>query len=789
LLGGWAYDAHAMGSKSWVYSSVFFIGFCGLVAQVVVLREMVVTFYGNELSIGVMLGSWLLWTGLGSLGLGSLARRFRRPRLWLGGVLLGGAVALVATVVAARCLKNFFGLSGIAVVGQIRPFGLMLVSSLTLLGPFCLLNGFLFPLACQAAGGREKREASTGRVYLTEAAGAAAGGACYSFALVHWLDPLVLAFVLAAAWCVGGGLLARAGWRTVAGKVLAALAACGFVLAVAILGTGWPAALAGQIEAAYWRPRDLLSTADSRYGRVAVVRQSAESPQRSLYHNGTLAFSYPDPPEAEAAAHLPMLQHPRPRRVLLLGGGLGGALEEILKHPSVASVTYVELDRLVVQAVRRHFSPSVGRALGDPRAEVLVADGRAFLKRTNARYDVVINAEPPPTTAQGNRYYTLEFFREVARVLEPGGVFAFRAAGGQNYIPDEIQRLLASLHRTLTAVFPAAIVFPGAQCTFLASNQEGVLTYHLDVLDERIASREVAMSYVDTSVWEANLIGGRLEALERALAAEPTPALNRDLAPRCYYFEAQRWSAQQRTRRPGAKLSPLDLGRVLAYLDRRPVVAPLVALALVVAVSTTIPLARRRGRDAALSFSVASTGMIEMAVELVVLLGFQVVYGYVYQYLGILVAAFMLGLTLGAWASSEWVRRGRATWRRMKVVQVLICAYPLCLLGFLILAVRAGQAAALAFAGVSFTAMAFLAGFVGGLQFPLAAALHSRGAASAGTLYGLDLFGACLGALAVSSVLVPTFGLGAVCAMLSGLGALGLVGLAVAGPRARGKSS
>ncbi|MBM4043192.1 MAG: hypothetical protein FJ290_32290 [Planctomycetes bacterium] len=70
---------------------------------------------------------------------------------------------------------------------------------------------------------------------------------------------------------------------------------------------------------------------------------------------------------------------------------------------------------------------------------------------------------------------------------------------------------------------------------------------------------------------------------------------------------------------------------------------------------------------------------------------------------------------------------------------------------------------------------------MGGLQFPLAAALHSRGAGSAGALYGLDLFGACLGALAVSSVLVPSFGLGGVCLLLAGLAGLGLVALGVAG--------
>jgi len=160
----------------------------------------------------------------------------------------------------------------------------------------------------------------------------------------------------------------------------------------------------------------------------------------------------------------------------------------------------------------------------------------------------------------------------------------------------------------------------------------------------------------------------------------------------------------------------------------------------------------------------------------------------VYQYVGVLMASFMVGLTLGAWASSRWVSRARATWRRLTWIQVAICLYPLVLLGFLHLAIGTRLAAAPLFAGLSFSLVALAAGFVGGLQFPVAASLHSRGGAAAGMLYALDLFGACVGALAVSSVLVPTFGMAKVCLLLAALGGLGLAGVAAAARRASGKA-
>jgi spermidine synthase len=765
-----------------VHASVFLIGFCGVIAQVLALREMVVTFYGNELCMGVMLGAWLLWSGIGSLGLGRLVGRLRQPGAWLAGALLVGALLLVGTVVAARCLKGVVGMPG-----QVRPFGLMVGSSLGLLGPFCLVNGLLFPLACRAAS-EGCGEGGVGRVYMLEAAGAAAGGACHSFVLVHCRDPLVLAFLVAGLWC------GAAAWQAarVAGRLgrgLAWTGTCGAAAACIACGSGWAARLARGIEDAYWRPLLLVRTTDSRYGRVAVTRQAGKSRQRSLYQNGKLAFSYPAPETAESIAHLPMLVHPHPRRVLLLGGGLGGVVEEILKHPSVERVTYVELDPKVLRAVRDDFAPEAARVLDDRRVEVEVTDSRAFLKGAGGRYDVVIAAEAPPTTAQANRFYTLEFFREVARVLEPGGVFAFRASGGGEYIPEAVLRLLACLRATLASGsdFTDVFVVPGSECTFLATNQGqgGGLRESLREVPERMRARGLETWYVDPSIWEAALGGRRLEELEAAFRREPAPPLNHDLSPRCYYYEAQRWSALQRPR--GAKAGPsgLSLGGVLVYLERWPVVAPLAVLAALAAASLAVPLARRRWRDGVLAFAVAATGATQMALEFIVLIGFQVVYGYVYQYVGILVASFMLGLALGAGVSSAWVRRGHATWRRMTRVQAGICVCPLILFGFLVLAMSTGLSALPGFAGVLFGLVALTAGFVGGVQFPLAVALHSAGDSAAGTLYGLDLFGACLGALAVSSVLVPAFGLGWVCAMLSALGCLGLLGVVAAGRGAR----
>jgi len=741
-----------------IWFSAFVAGCGGLLAQVLVVREMLVVFHGNELSIGVILGMWLLWTGLGSLALGSAAARARRQRRLLALLLALGAVAIPCTVAAASGLKPFLLRSG-ASLGQVLPFRTLLISAFVLLGPLCLINGLLFPTACRAAD----LPGGTGRVYLLEAVGAATGVALHCFVLVQTVSPLAVSLAAGVVWCGAALWLAGRGSRFVGGAAAVVAGAC-----LAALAYRTPARLRQYVEQASWPGVVHVDTRDSRYGRVTVVRPEGTAEQASLYHNSALQVTYPDPPEAQAIAHVPMLAHPAPRRVLLLGGAVGVA-EEALKHPTVESVTCVELDPAAVEAVREHFPPGAVRALSDPRVRLVLGDARAFLKGAAERHDVVICVAEPPATAQANRLYTREFFCEVAQVLAEGGVFAFRGDGGHTYIADENRRMLSCLHRTLGGVFPAVVVLPGARCTFLASNGEGVLTDDLHTLYERMLGRGVEAVHVEPLFVDASSESLRDE-LDRALA-EPSSE-NRDLAPRCYIFAAQRWGRSQGTRE-----SRFDLGRLLTWLDARRAVAPLVLLGLIVLASAVVPLCRGRVGDAALGLAVCATGFIEMAVEFAVLLGFQVVCGYVYHYVGILVSAFMLGLAVGAWRAG----RARPSWRRMRWVQVAICGYPLVLLGFLFAA--QGLALPAGLWAVVFTGVALLAGLVGGLQFPLAVALHSRGQASAGSLYGLDLFGSCLGALAVSSVIVPTVGLPVLCGMLAALGGVALAALAGRAPR------
>lgn len=179
-------------------------------------------------------------------------------------------------------------------------------------------------------------------------------------------------------------------------------------------------------------------------------------------------------------------------------------------------------------------------------------------------------------------------------------------------------------------------------------------------------------------------------------------------------------------------------------------------------------LARAR-RTAA--WAVAAAGFTELGLEIILLLGFQALYGYVYHELTILVAMFMAGAALGAAFARRRERNpdgdGRREWWWLAALQLALAAAPLLLFALL---VQLGRVASVgggrASSDLLFPALALAAGALGGAQFLLASRIYFGSAESAaphatpspGALYALDLVGACVGALALSILLIPIYG-------------------------------
>lgn len=183
-----------------------------------------------------------------------------------------------------------------------------------------------------------------------------------------------------------------------------------------------------------------------------VVIQELEHLGRCLIVDGRIQSAEVDEHVYhELLVHPAMIAHPAPARVLICGGGEGAPLREVLRHPSVDAVVMVDLDAELVGLCREHLPAWHRGAFQDPRLRLVHADARTFVEQSAERFDVVIADLTDPTEgAPSKLLYTEEFYRAVARVLDPAGVFVTQAIG-LHY--DAGDRLHAMIHHTVRAVF------------------------------------------------------------------------------------------------------------------------------------------------------------------------------------------------------------------------------------------------------------------------------------------------------------------------------------------------
>jgi spermidine synthase len=191
--------------------------------------------------------------------------------------------------------------------------------------------------------------------------------------------------------------------------------------------------------------QEVLIFENPTLGRVLVLDGIVQTSERDefVYH--------------EMMTHVPIMAHGAARDVLIIGGGDGGALEEVLKHGSVARATMIELDPAVVE-IAREYLPSISRgAFDDPRAEFLFADGVEFVATTDRQFDVILLDTTDPT-GPGELLFTETFYADCRARLRPGGIVVGQS-GNPVSEPDRIRacrdrlgRVFADASFILTAV-------------------------------------------------------------------------------------------------------------------------------------------------------------------------------------------------------------------------------------------------------------------------------------------------------------------------------------------------
>lgn len=160
----------------------------------------------------------------------------------------------------------------------------------------------------------------------------------------------------------------------------------------------------------------------------------------------------------EALVHPAAIAHPAPRRCLIIGGGDGGAAEELIKHPSIERVVIAELDADVVEAAKHHLAAVHRGVFADPRLEVNIGDGFAYLDATQDRFDLVLFDLTDPDTPAAS-LYTAASFAKARRVLTPGGALVLHI-GSPIFHPERVRQIVAELRQVFAAVHCYGLYIP-----------------------------------------------------------------------------------------------------------------------------------------------------------------------------------------------------------------------------------------------------------------------------------------------------------------------------------------
>ncbi len=667
----------------------FLFGFYSLLAQVLLLREISQVFTAHELSLAAALASWLFWTAAGvRLGASRAGGRFG-----FGGAALIFAALAPANLLLARLAPAF--MPGLAQPGLFT----MLSGSFLLALPAGLANGF-------AAG-----SALPGRpavFYGMEAAGAAAAGLCTVFCFLYF-PGLEAAAALAAPGLLLCGVYAARPFS----RMRLAAAAC--VLAVFGLANS-AAPVAWRLKPPAPRPARVIQTEASR---LALTGRG----DLSFYEDGRLLHA-PEDPSPEELAHIPLLALKKSGRALLSGSGAFFLLPEVLKHEPEA-VDIAEPDGFKAETLATE-------TRADRNRFTLIKKDPRLLKDKAGYYSIIFQTDPSPENAALNRYFTLEYFRSAAAMLNPGGLLVFQLPFAENYVPKETAYAAACVLASARAVFPYVELIPGARLTVLASGRSIPLDPAL--LAAAYAARGIKNREVVPSALPFMLDPYRRAWAAGELARVKKAPLNTDLNPLAYFRFWRVWFSMVAS--PSALLGLLLIGAAALFAASR------------LAAALRFTPGNRSGEAFLMGFWA-------MAFETALLLAYQAGTGRLAPELGLLFAVFMAGSAAGA-----WVGRGSSAGIAAAELAAAAGAFGC-----------AAAAPALLAGGTGLWLLLFASGYIAGFFFSRAAGEIP------GTVYAADLVGGAAGGFVTAAFSVPLGGIG---------GALSLAGLAAAGALAGG---
>lgn len=706
-----------------IYIFLFVLGFVSLGFQIILLRESLAVFSGNELIIGIFLANWMAVTGSGAYIAGVFINRINPPRRDKLFILLIISVGIIMPleIILIRFTKQFLQTIPTETLGIIPALFFMFIA----VSVICFLFGVWFVFAVKMF----TEDTSAGKIYAFETFGAVFGGLITSIILIKYFNTFQISLFFSLLV-----FIVFAVFFSPKGKY--------YVFAILAIIFLFKSGAIEKYSLSYsWKPFNLAESKESIYGRISAVEDENEY---DFYENSNRVYSTVSRASNEEIVHIPLLLSKGCKNVLMLGGG-GNNIYEAMKHP-VEKLIYVEPNRVLLGFLKKYSGEKIEKALNEAKLKIIVSDGRFFIKKTAEKFDCVIIDVLPPMTGMDNRYFTYEFFNEVKNILNPAGILIFPVSSSENYMSGELKLLSASVYKTAGKIFSHRRVVPASNNYFICSSED--FNIKPDILIKRIEKKRIETGYLTAHYLKYILRADRVKRINEWVAEKKDIALlNKDFYPVCYFYGLNYWISYFGKTLP-EKMISFALSREFA--------------AIPVFIYTGLVIFFVKIKKFIFQTIIIAVSCSSVILEILIIFAFQSVCGYIYYKIGILLSLCLLGIGIGSYMADGVPVKKENIITVIKTTLFCMVLFS-CMLPF-IFGLSAGGYVLGGFIEPLFYILVSFAGFFTGVIFPLVIKQHSdMQERKIGKFYGFDLAGAMLGSVSSTMIFIPLFGINNTC--------------------------
>ena len=572
------------------------LGISSIIGQTVLLRELLIEVRGNEIVFAIYLSLWLFLIAIGSL----LARYFLNNKKIKS--IVHFTFFFLSIIIPLQFLWIRILVEKLVVVsGEMINIPSLFFLALIVLTPGCLLMGFLFPILCKLV---ESKKQPVHKGYILECIGIIIGGILFAV-LIHLFPHFTVLIVLSGFNLLLIFILSR--------KKLFSIPLILLVIFIPFSGKFFKS----HYEKRY-APQELVSSKDSKYGRLDITRYQE---QKNYYWNGEIFANTSHELYSQQMVNFVMLQHPEPKKILLIGGLLNGFIEEIKDYKAVEKIDYLELEKNILK-----------EADANLKVNFIRADAVHYLKKHEDKYDLIFVDLPDPSSLNLNRFYTLDFFELLkTRTLSDSSVVAITLSSGTNFMTPEITQLNATIYSTFSAVFKKVVLIPSIKNIFIGSSNS-YISNDVKELYSRLKFSKPWFNKV-TIFEKCNKL--RVNQILNLLRTKK-PQINRITNPRAYLSTIMMWT----------RILGIRTERTIAFIQSKRVLAFLVAF-IIIMICSIFASKLSGSRLLRTDFNIFAISLVNFVMQLVLLNLFQMHFGYVYLVIFLFTTVFMSGLTLG----------------------------------------------------------------------------------------------------------------------------------------------